>query len=495
MASIFELPDDLLAALIESFPCRDAQIRALATLLYPRAAPCRNLIIHGTEATGKSAVTSRLLEALSSPTATSDDAPLLNYAIVKSVECVTARHLYERVVGQVADALQWEGRGTIGRCETVAALTVELTKMLKYDQPRERDSRFVLVFDGIDRQREAPPTLLPALARLSEIIPNLTTIFILTAPSPSLLRVSSAPQLYFPPYTKPEYITILSRPPYVPQSLPNTTPQETADLWARFAAAVHDALAKPASRSLPGLARACAALWPRFTAPVAAGTHRAREFTKLLVAARAYFQDEAVLEPGITLARGPVSTVAKAGEKDTRSNNGGSSSSSSSSSKDLAVLLPPTARLLLIAAYLASHNAPRHDQTIFSTWHSGRKRRGGGGIAHHITKKAKHRKIARKLLGPSAFVLERMVAIYAATRREWVNDDNDAGDNQPTVDGDVGMAIATLASLRLLIRVGGAGGAGDTMDRGGKWRVGVGWEVIRGVGRSMGVEVEEWLVE
>ncbi|KAI1805695.1 origin recognition complex subunit 5 C-terminus-domain-containing protein [Daldinia bambusicola] len=515
MSSIFELPDDLFASLLESFPCRDAQIRALATLLYPRAAPCRNLIIHGTEATGKSAVTARLLEALSSPA--TGDAPLLSYAIVKSVECVTARHLYERVVGQVSNALRWEeeGRGTLGRCETVAALTVELTKMLKYDQPRERDSRFVLVFDGIDRQREAPPTLLPALARLSEIIPNLTTIFILTAPSPSLLRLSSAPQLYFPPYTKPEFITILSRPPYgPPPSLPNTTPQETADLWARFAAAVHDALAKPAaSRSLPGLARACAALWPRFTAPVAAGTHRAREFTKLLVAARAYFQDESVLEPGITLAKGPVSTAAKAGGKEARSisnsnsnsNSGNNASSGSSSSKDLAVLLPPTARLLLVAAYLASHNVPRHDQTIFSTWHSGRRRRGGGGIAHHhhITKKAKHRKIARKLLGPSAFVLERMVAIYAATRREWVSDDTDAWDGQqqqqqqqqPTVDGDVGMAIATLASLRLLVRVGGAGGAGDTMDRGGKWRVGVGWEVIRGVGRSMGVEVEEWLVE
>ncbi|KAI1657384.1 origin recognition complex subunit 5 C-terminus-domain-containing protein [Daldinia decipiens] len=487
MTSIFELPDDLLAALIESFPCRDAQIRALATLLYPRAAPCRNLIIHGTEATGKSAVTLRLLEALSSASSSDDDAPLFNYAIVKSVECVTARHLYERVVGAVGDALQWEseGRPAVGRCETIAALTVELTKMLKYDQPQERDSRFVLVFDGIDRQREPPPTLLPALARLSEIIPNLTTIFILTAPSPSLLRVSSVPQLYFPPYTKSEYVTILSRPPYLPPSLPNTTPQETTDLWTRFTAAVHDALAKPASRSLPGLARSCAALWPRFTAPVAAGTHRAREFSKLLVAARAYFQDEAVLEPGITLAKGPIS----AGEKEARS-------SSSSSSKDLAALLPPTARLLLIAAYLASHNAPRHDQTIFSTWHSGRRRRrGGGGIAHRITKKAKHRKIARKLLGPSAFVLERMVAIYAATRQEWVNDENDGAENQPTVDGDVGMAIATLASLRLLVRVGGAGGAGDTMDRGGKWRVGVGWEVVRGVGRSMGVEVEEWLVE
>jgi len=66
------------------------------------------------------------------------------------------------------------------------------------------------------------------------------------------------------------------------------------------------------------------------------------------------------------------------------------------------------------------------------------------------------------------------------------------------VDADVGMAISTLASLRLLIRVGaGAAGVGgvDVMDRGGRWRVNVGWEVVRGLGRSMGVEVEEWLVE
>ncbi|KAI1388498.1 origin recognition complex subunit 5 C-terminus-domain-containing protein [Hypoxylon trugodes] len=504
MASFFELPDDLLAALIGSFPCRDAQIRALTTLLYPRAAPCRNLIIHGTEATGKSAVTARLLESLSSQ-ASNDDSPLLNYAIVKSAECVTARHLFERTVGSVADTLQRDDSISVGRCETLASLTVELTKLLKYDQPEQKDRRFVLVFDGIDRQREAPPTLLPALARLSELIPNLTTIFILTTPSPSLLRVSSVPQIYFPPYTKTEYVTILSRAPYTPQPLPNTTPQETTDLWARFTAAVHDALSKPASRTLPGLARACAALWPRFTAPVAAGTHRAREFTKLLVAARAYFQDESVLEPGITLASTSASknslaltaatTNTKPSEKEIRKNN-----LSSSGSKDLATLLPPTARLLLIAAYLASHNAPRHDQTIFSTWHSGRRRRGGGGIGvgirNNATKRSKHRKIARKLLGPSAFVLERMVAIYAATRREWVNDDDPSADDRVSVDGDVGMALATLASLRLLVRVGGgAAGVCDAMDRGGKWRVGVGWEVIRGVGRSMGVEVEEWLVE
>ncbi|KAL2156868.1 hypothetical protein VTH06DRAFT_2900, partial [Thermothelomyces fergusii] len=122
---------------------------------------------------------------------------------------------------------------------------------------------------------------------------------------------------------------------------------------------------------------------------------------------------------------------------------------------------------------------------------------------------------------------ERMLAIYAAVRAEWEGGrgggadrsgwegegEGEAGAGEEEREreqngADLGAAIATLASLRLLVRVGGGGGgggsggggaagavAGDVMDRGGKWRVNVGWEVIRGLGRGIGVEVEEWLVE
>lgn len=162
MDSLFQLPEELIATLYNRFPSREPQIRSLSTLVYPRAAPCRNLIIHGTEATGKSSITAALLAVLKDDTATH-----LNYAIVKSPECVTARHLFERTTAAVADALGWEG--SLGRCESLAALTVELSKMLKYVD-RGKDWRFALVFDAVDRQREAPPTLLPALARLSEIV-------------------------------------------------------------------------------------------------------------------------------------------------------------------------------------------------------------------------------------------------------------------------------------------------------------------------------------
>ncbi|KAL8876158.1 MAG: hypothetical protein Q9198_005595, partial [Flavoplaca austrocitrina] len=34
----------------------------------------------------------------------------------------------------------------------------------------EDQKKFILVFDNIDRQREAAPTLLPALARLGELV-------------------------------------------------------------------------------------------------------------------------------------------------------------------------------------------------------------------------------------------------------------------------------------------------------------------------------------
>jgi hypothetical protein len=56
---------------------------------------------------------------------------------------------------------------------------------------------------------------------------------------------------------------------------------------------------------------------------------------------------------------------------------------------------------------------------------------------------------------------------------------------------DLQTAIATLCSLRLLVRVGSA----DALDGGARYRVAVGWEVVRNIGRSVGVEVEEWVGE
>ncbi|TDZ40342.1 Origin recognition complex subunit 5 [Colletotrichum trifolii] len=369
--------------------------------------------------------------------------------------------------------------------------------MLKYTE-RPPGWRLVLVFDAIDCQRDAPSTLLPALARLCEIIPCLTTIFILTAPSPLMLRTSSTPHIQFTNYTKPEFVKILALEP--PPPTPTTTQDDTNFLWTRFCGAVCDALTNSAARTLPSCRHSCEALWPRFTAPILARTHGPREFSKLLIASRSHFQDEALLNPSIVSVRPGIAADVAAAAAGTANGQGPPGTPSRhaksaqqvgiSATTDLTSLLPATARVLLLAAYLASHNAARHDLTLFSTFHHGRKkRRGGGYTAPRRGRPSKHRKISRKLLGAHAFVLERMLAIFAALRSEWADGKLAVGG---VVDGDVGMAISTLASLRLLLKVGTAG---DPMDRGGKWRINVGWDIIRGMGRSLGIEVEEWLID
>lgn len=109
--------------------------------------------MHGTEATGKSLVINALLQAIDHPS-----------AIIRSKECITTRHLLERTLAEVQDGLGDTARTVDGRCESISAFVVQLQRLL------HGQSKFILVFDGVDRQREAAPTLLPALARLSEIV-------------------------------------------------------------------------------------------------------------------------------------------------------------------------------------------------------------------------------------------------------------------------------------------------------------------------------------
>lgn len=319
----------------------------------------------------------------------------------------------------------------------------------------------------------------------------------MTSPPPGCLRTSHVAHVHFPNYTKTEFVRILSATP--PKPLPNTTAAETADLWARFCGAVHDALTKSAARTLPAFRGACDSLWPRFTAPLREGNVGPKDFTKMLIAARVHFQDESLLDPGI-IGRPPHQHSAAtlpiySGERNAKATTQGSAAPATATTS-LAALLPTTARVLLIAAYLASHNTVRHDLILFSTHHHGRRRRRGAASSVVAGQRTKHRKIARKLLGAHAFVLERMMAIFTTVRHEWGigvgGGGDDALDADADTDADVGMALATLSSLRLLVRVGAGG---DPLDRGAKWRVNVGWEVIRSLGRSMHVEVEEWLIE
>lgn len=142
---------------------------------------------------------------------------------------------------------------------------------------------------------------------------------------------------------------------------------------------------------------------------------------------------------------------------------------------------------LLIAAYLASYNPSRTDVTYFMKHTDKRKNRRRGTSSTNLSlpkganSKSKHRKISRHLLTPSPFTLDRLFAIFRALLEGSV----------PQV-ADLYTQIATLTSMRLLVRAGA--GASDGLEVGGRWRVAFGWEFARALGRSVNLEVGEYLV-
>ena len=170
--------DDLLDDLNEQIPCRQTQLKQLASLLdvrnsytifrgssnklttqQPDAPTSSTIVLYGLEATGKSLSTRAVLDALETA-----------HAIIDSRECITTRHLLDRTVAECKAAIQqFDDRAAVkdvdSRCESVSVLVARLQKLLEHN-----DRKFILVFDGIDKQREAPPTLLPAIARLGEIV-------------------------------------------------------------------------------------------------------------------------------------------------------------------------------------------------------------------------------------------------------------------------------------------------------------------------------------
>jgi hypothetical protein len=91
------------------------------------------------------------------------------HTIINVRECITARHLLERIVAATLDALdefndEKIDRRPYARTENLSALCVNMAKML------EGRGKFVLVLDAMDKLREGGGTLIAALARLGEIV-------------------------------------------------------------------------------------------------------------------------------------------------------------------------------------------------------------------------------------------------------------------------------------------------------------------------------------
>ncbi|KAJ5211535.1 uncharacterized protein N7498_003181 [Penicillium cinerascens] len=522
-------PADVARSLGAQWPCREVQARQLASLLHPDIPSPPTLVVHGISATCKSTIIRGVLSTLEVP-----------HAVVRSTECITGRHLLTKILWNTLEAVgqkdEWEKFGK-GRCEHVSSLTVLLEECLA-SRAEKKQGKFVLVLDEIDRQREAPHTLLSALARLGEIIPSLCVVLVLgSTPRPLFLQNAAVPHISFPPYTRKESIDILLASPVpVVEGLPE---EIISRIYPHFVATIYDTLVGPTAGSIPNFLSICERLWPLFVDPVVQGEsppggNTEWDFSHLLLKNRALFrhQGESALVHRI------VPEESSAPSKTFRAPLAPKPAPSALPS------LPYFSTLILTSAYLASHTPQRLDTIFFSKFSSSslsaRNKR-----AHHRrrlkvlsqaqaedranddpstpNKKGKRTKTrinkstlsaafatssattsatgAGGITGPSTiltarpFPLERLLAIYHAV------DPNPPANPIRTgaVADQIYTELATLRRLRLVVPASGHVGAtsmgsGNTSaDAGEKWCVNVSGDWIGELAKGIGVEVGEWL--
>ncbi|KAK9718611.1 hypothetical protein K7432_005333 [Basidiobolus ranarum] len=137
--------------------------------------------------------------------------------------------------------------------------------------------------------------------------------------------------------------------------------------------------------------------------------------------------------------------------------------------------LPYFSRFLLIASYLASYNPPRLDQRFFTRGSEANgKKRGRKQGADKTGKKTR-----QQLVGPKAFPVERMLAIFFSILERPLDS---------TVD--IHSQIASLITLRLLIRTTSM----DALDN-MKCKTNVSYEYVKKVSRTVRFEIEKYLFD
>ncbi|KAK5211443.1 hypothetical protein LTR20_007754 [Exophiala xenobiotica] len=499
------------------------------------------LVAYGLESTSKTEVIVNVLQKKGIP-----------YTLLRSRECLTQRHLLSKIFASCVSAFEQESQiEQYDRIDSINALLGNLRKLFE----RVGQRRFVVVIEGIDRLKQAGPTLLPALARLGDQIPGLSVLLTSNSPKPLMLQRAGVPYVHFPPYSRAEALRIITSPRRPrPQADVDEGEGSMSKLYAQFAITIYDSLISPtSSTSIETFCKICDKLWPIFIRPVlggekppGTGRDRTWDFAKLLVKNRGLFHSEAENALHDTL---PAQLPAQLPQQQTETapeimsapttpskrtaGLTGATSSSIPASKVLRQQQPPLLKhfptLVLLSSYLASHTAPKHDILLFSRLSSASsttskkirrlrqtptKRKTGttpnatpsktnSGPATPTKSRTKSIFAANANLGiPRPFTLERVSAILRAVHPHGIP-------NRPgrVVSDRVYRELGELEKLRLVVRTTGAGLHGTTAGTGNtgtaaadditeeKWRVNVGRDWVVDMGHVWGMGVSEYEIE
>ncbi|KAI8988064.1 origin recognition complex subunit 5 C-terminus-domain-containing protein [Mycotypha africana] len=471
----------------------------------------QSIFVYGPPSTGKTSVVSNFFGQQG--------------AYVNCIECFTPRLLFEHAFNQISSYKPTHANGYT--CSRRLDNIQQFVRAIKEIVPLDSATKY-LILDKAERLRDMPPTILPSLLRLSEITERNISVVLISNLVFEKFRLKGGVVepfiIRFSEYTEENAIRILEMDfrestsfladtpkPSVDTSSSTTTSSTTSSSTTSDSSeAASDMDDTPSSpridqtfyrfyiqnlyaalyqncKDLNELRYFASLLFPIYIQPIKDNVVKLDDPNKhftLLKLAQKYFNEVTEKLYLRELSSAEWLMTSRAAQMTHSGVNSPASTRTDIKLKYGGVLeLPYYTKFLLIASYLASYNPPRFDVRYFAkSTHEKVTKKKGGGTRKTPTVVARKKKdnIRQQLLGPKAFPVERMLAIFYS-----ILDDDTLED---TVD--VQLQLTSLTTLRLLVRT-------TSMERldNVKYKCNVGFELVKEVARSVKFEVEKYLYD
>ena len=424
---------------------RNLQLQQLVRVMENRAIARHGVFLSGLPSTGKTTALEKALEGATM------------VAAVDCNEAFTLRLFMEQILNQLSGIVpSVDNNYSSVKCLDLAEFVHLLTETLTV-----RQDGAIIVLDHVEALMDLNcPTLLPLLLKLPELTNNVnvTVMMVSNRPWDDFIAYSSSLcpiMIHFPAYTRDEALSIIADL--------DCPPEESKDFFRMFVDLIYTVFHVPC-RHLGELRHVVALLFPKFVEPVRLGKATKTQTSKLFGLVQSHIKDALH-----SLYLREISTL----EWEKRHSLGDESLVHPTGALRM-FDLPFYTKFILIASFLASYNPPRLDQRFFGKGREDKKQR--------ITKKGSVNngsKLRQQLLGPKAFLVERMLAIFYSI----IDDQVDAGFN-------VHSQISTLVSLRLLVRATQL----DNLDA-AKCKCNASFAFVRHVGRSVRFDLAKYLFD
>ncbi|XP_054844662.1 origin recognition complex subunit 5 isoform X2 [Eublepharis macularius] len=436
-------PEEALLRLEGLVPCRESQVSTLLSVFGERqhfSFPA--LFIYGHTSSGKTYVMQTLLKTLELP-----------YVFVNCNECYASRLLLEELLRQLQRLSSEEEDLAPVSCDSFndfIRFFKQRTMMLDL-----QNQTVYVVLDNAERLREMEANILPGFLRLQELTDQNVTVILLSEIVWELLRPDMGclepMPLYFPDYSIGHLQKILSH---------DHPPEYSFDFYAAYINILLGVF-YPVCRDLKELRHLAVLNFSKYCEPVIQGEAKERDTRRL------WKNIESHLKKAMQTVY--LREISSSQWEQLQEDNG-ESGQLKGLSAHAHVELPYYSKFLLIAAYLASYNPARTDKRFFLKHH---------GTTRKKNIQKKHDKTSNHLLGPKAFPLDRLLAIFHSII-----------DSRVAPTANIFSQISSLVTLQLLTLVGH-----DDPLNGPRYKCNVSLDFIRAVSRMVNFDIVRYLYD